>query len=124
MQLIQFEGRTVAVMAPEDLEALEAREGMQWKTLRECADILCLPDESPSVLPDKIRVLQACSGSEKQAKIERGELAEKWRTVAGELARELRDMREHMIDRGHSDETSDGIQSADNALASFDALKT
>ena len=52
----------------------------------------------------------------------RADAVEKLRTVAVELARELRDMREHMIDRGHTDETSDGIQAADEALVAFAQL--
>lgn len=54
------------------LEQAQARADYNWKILRECADILCLPDESPSLLPEKIRVSQLCRKSEREAKIERG----------------------------------------------------
>lgn len=58
----------------ESVARLKTSDEMHWRTLRECADILCLPDESPSLLPEKIRLLQACAASEKQAKIERGDM--------------------------------------------------
>ena len=61
-------------MEPAEIAQLKAREEMHWRTLRECADILCLPDESPSLLPEKIRLMQACLLSEKRAKEERGEM--------------------------------------------------
>lgn len=57
-----------------ELAFAKASDEAHWRTLRECADILCLPDESPSLLPEKIRLLQLCAKSEKQAKVERGDM--------------------------------------------------
>jgi hypothetical protein len=57
-----------------DLAWSKISEEYGWRLLRECADILCLPGESPSLLPEKIRQLQACALSEKQAKVERGDM--------------------------------------------------
>jgi hypothetical protein len=83
-------------MDAHEIAQLKAREEINWKTLRECADILCLPDESPSLLPEKIRSLQASLISEKQAKVERGEMVEELKEqskmdslVVGKLQAEL-----------------------------------
>ncbi len=72
-----------------ELALAKASEEAHWRTLRECADILCLPDESPSLLPEKIRLLQSCLIGEKGAKIERGDmLVEAQETIAAFVKRD------------------------------------
>lgn len=73
----------IAAHRERELALPKASDEAHWRTLRECADILCLPDESPSLLPEKIRLLQLCANSEKQAKVERGDMlvAEQEKTV-------------------------------------------
>ncbi len=86
-------------MSPTEIAQLQAREAAHWKTLRECADILCLPDESPSLLPEKIRLMQACALSEKQAKVERGDQV----IVLQGLLQQMLDVAENCDETGYAE---------------------
>lgn len=88
-------------MTTEEIAQLKAREEMHWRTLRECADILCLPDESPSLLPEKIRQLQACLLSEKRAKVERGEMLAEMEEIAKDLLSKIEAVNSTVDDEIH-----------------------
>jgi len=55
------------------IAGLRAQDEFHFGILKECHAILCTNQESHTLLPDKIRLLQQCHISEKQAKTERGE---------------------------------------------------
>lgn len=57
-----------------ELARVKANDERQWKILEDCKKQLLLSDQSHSLLPERIAILQACLLSEKRAKIERGDM--------------------------------------------------
>jgi len=82
-----------------------AMSKLDRESIKECSSILLLADESPSLLPDKIRSMQQCLLSEKQAKVARGEEAEDFRIANAALEAEKSEAVKHictLVKRGEA----------------------